>query len=261
MQRLGKNNGSYQGECIDIHQVLRQIEELAAETAWESDPLVISQDNILPAFHRRGHGAKPKQIYISSGIHGDEPAGPLAVLKLFQEKEWPERVGISLVPCLNPAGYVRNSRENEEGIDLNRDYRAPKTRLVRAHVAWLERQPRFDVTLLLHEDWESNGFYLYELNLTQAPSLSRRIIERVKEVCPIDFSSEIEGRPATGGVICANLDLLKRPDWPEAFYLIDTKSPLSYTLEAPSDFTLVTRVNALVAGVQAVLEALAQHND
>jgi hypothetical protein len=50
-----------------------------------------------------------------------------------------------------------------------------------------------------------------------------------------------------------NILLQERPDWPEAFYLITHKSCQGYTLEAPSDFPLTTRVNALVAGVNAAL--------
>ena len=255
MQRLGKNNGSYQGECIDIHAITRQIEEVAVAKGWEPDPIVVSPAQQLAAF-RRSSASPRARVYISSGIHGDEPAGPLAVLKLFQETQWPQSISGWIIPCLNPAGYIRNCRENEDGIDLNRDYRSPKTALVRAHLAWLERQPRFDVSLLLHEDWESNGFYLYELNPSQAPSLSQAMVAKVSEVCPIDTSPVIEGRAAQQGIICANPDLLKRPDWPEAFYLVHNKAPSSYTLEAPSDFPLAVRVNALVAGVNAALESL-----
>ena len=255
MQRLGKNIGRYQGECIDVDEILRDINATANAWGWESDPLVISPTQKLPAF--RKISPSPRQIYISSGIHGDEPAGPLAVLKLLQENRWPKSVSVWLIPCLNPAGYVRNSRENEDGIDLNRDYRSPKTALVRTHITWLERQPRFDASLQLHEDWESNGFYLYELNPNRLPSLSGAIIQKVAEVCPIDTSPLIEGRPAQEGIICANPDLRRRPDWPEAFYLIHNKTSLSYTLEAPSDFPLPTRVNALVAGVEGALHAMA----
>ena len=46
-----------------------------------------------------------------------------------------------------------------------------------------------------------------------------------------------------------------RPQWPEAFYLIMHKARQGYTLEAPSDFPLATRVPALVAGVRAALES------
>ena len=49
------------------------------------------------------------------------------------------------------------------------------------------------------------------------------------------------------------LDPAARPEWPEAFYLIQRKTRLSYTLEAPSDFPLTVRINALVNGVKAAL--------
>ena len=64
------------------------------------------------------------------------------------------------------------------------------------------------------------------------------------------------GREANNGIICANRYLAERPDWPEAFHLIHNKTRLSYTLEAPSDFPLLTRVNALATAVRTVLEQL-----
>ena len=122
----------------------------------------------------------------------------------------------------------------------------------RAHIAWLERQPQFDLCLCLHEDWESRGFYIYELNPEKRSSRAETMIARIAEVCPIDPSEIIEDRPARNGIIRPNLDPATRPQWAEAFYLIVNKTRLSYTLEAPSDFPLTTRVNALVAGVNAV---------
>ena len=124
---------------------------------------------------------------------------------------------------------------------------------VRAHVAWLEKQPRFDLCLCLHEDWEAHGFYVYELNPDRQPSLAEAIVARVARVCPLDLSSVIEGREAQGGIIRPNLDPLSRPQWPEAFWLLTHKTRLSYTLEAPSDFPLSVRISALVSGVNAAL--------
>jgi len=160
-----------------------------------------------------------------------------------------------LLPCLNPTGFPLNRRENAEGVDLNRDYRHLQTGEIRAHVAWLEKQPQFDLTLCLHEDWESHGFYVYELNPDHRPSRAEKMIAEVAKVCPIDLSEVIEGRPAQGGIIRPDLDPAKRPQWPEAFYLITNKTRQSYTLEAPSDFPLSMRVAALVAGVRVALEA------
>ena len=253
MQRLAKNIGGYKGETIDIKSVLRDIDTLARQTNWKPESITVSESLILPAYHKNSANGQ-KHVYISAGIHGDEPASPLAVLKLFQETQWPEHLNIWLIPCLNPKGFELNRRENEDSVDLNRDYRSFKTATVRAHTAWLDARPRFTLSMCLHEDWESNGFYLYELNPDLQPSMADSVIRAVKEVCPIDMSPMIEGRNAQNGVICANPDLQKRPDWPEAFYLIHNKTRLSYTLEAPSDYLLPTRIHALAAGVQAVLQ-------
>ena len=136
-----------------------------------------------------------------------------------------------------------------------RELRLHEAAETRAHVEWLERAPQFDVTLCLHEDWESHGFYLYELNPDNRPSHAEEMIRRVAEVCPIDLSTEIEERAAQGGIVRPNIDPLSRPQWPEAFWLLRNRTRHSYTLEAPSDFPLATRVDALVTAVRTVLEA------
>jgi hypothetical protein len=140
-------------------------------------------------------------------------------------------------------------------VDLNRQYLQPQAAETRAHIGWLEREPKFDLCLCLHEDWESHGFYVYELNADNRPSLAEAIVRGVAEVCPIDLSEEIEGRPAREGIIRPSIDPRSRPQWPEAFFLLTYKTRLSYTLEAPSDFPLPARVAALVAGVNAALGA------
>jgi len=253
MRRLLINTGGYKGEGIDIARVLRDADHAAVAGRWQPLPITDS----LVGYERLSSVAKAN-VYISTGIHGDEPAGPLAALELLKENVWPANLNLWLIPCLNPQGYALNTRENEERVDLNRDYRTFVTPIVQAHAKWLDARPRFDVSLLLHEDWESNGFYLYELNPDRRPSIAEAIVNAVKEVCPIDLSPVIEGREARDGIICANPDLVTRKDWPEAFYLIHNKAPLSYTLEAPSDFPLITRVQALCRGVSGALRGLHQ---
>ncbi len=255
MQRLGKNLGAYFGATIDIRAVLRDIESAAAAHHWASEIFHTERDFHWLALHRPGRPGG-KRIHLSAGIHGDEPAGPLAALRLLQENRWPNNPEIFLLPCLNPLGFVLNQRGNAQGIDLNRDYRNPQTTEARRHIAWLERQPQFDLYLCLHEDWEAQGFYLYEQNPDGQPSLADVMVAAVQPVCPLDLSATIEGRPAQGGIIRPNISAQERPDWPEALYHITHKSRQGYTLEAPSDFPLETRVNALVAAVQAALAAV-----
>jgi hypothetical protein len=255
MERLGRNRGGYFGETIDLPVVLRDDLEAARRFGWEIDEVPVSEGLDLLAFRRHVRDPR-KRFYLSTGIHGDEPAGPLAVRQLLQENRWSDHADFWVCPCLNPTGFPINRRENFEGVDLNRDYRDRRSAEVRAHIAWLEKQPDFDLTLCLHEDWESHGFYVYEVNPDREPSLGEKIIASVAQVCPIDLSPVIEDRPAQGGVIRPDIDPSKRPQWPEAFYLVMNKTRHSYTLEAPSDFPLAVRVAALVAAVRPVLEAV-----
>jgi hypothetical protein len=253
MHRLGKNHGGYFGETIDVASVLRDIEAAALRHGWEPETLPAGEGVSLQAWRRIRGGSR--RAYISAGIHGDEPAGVLATLQLLQDDAWPAHVDFRLCPCLNPTGFPLNRRENAQGLDLNRQYLHPEAAETHAHIEWLRRQPSFDVTLCLHEDWEANGFYLYELNTGGGPSQSEQVIRRVAQVCPIDLSENIEDRPASGGIIRPNVDPRSRPEWPEAFWLLTHKTRHSYTLEAPSDYPMPTRVAALTTAVRTILEA------
>ncbi len=52
----------------------------------------------------QGGRIPPGRIYISTGIHGDEPAGPLAALQLLQENRWPAERGHLALPLPEPDG-------------------------------------------------------------------------------------------------------------------------------------------------------------
>ncbi len=120
-----------------------------------------------------------------------------------------------------------------------------------------QRQPPFDLTLCLHEDWESTGFYLYELNSKNRRSLAKSILEAVRPLCPIDEALTIDGRAtAAPGIIRPIDDPLLRETWPEAIYLRAHHTTLSYTLESPSAFPLQQRIAALRAAVEAALASL-----
>ena len=257
MQRLNRNHGGYFGETVSLERLWREVDQAARDHGWRSESFHQTAEFNFLALRRPPHAAGASEftprVYISAGIHGDEPAGPLAALRLLQENHWPANAEIILHPCLNPTGFSLNRRDNGKGIDLNRDYLELQSAEVRAHIAWLEKLPRLDLCLCLHEDWEAHGFYVYELNPDHKPSLAEAIVAGVAGVCPLDLSESIEGREAKGGIIRPNLDPHSRPQWPEAFWLITQKTRLSYTLEAPSDFSLAVRINALIHGVNAAL--------
>ncbi len=259
LRRLGRNLTGYNGETIDIHTVLADCASAARDHGWRTEGITAGSDLILPAFIRpvKNHSSKPVNIYISAGIHGDEPAAPLAARQLLRDNRWPASANLWICPCLNPTGFIANRRENHQGADLNRQYLQPQASEIVAHISWLQSQPSMDLCLCLHEDWESHGFYLYELNPDGLPSVPERILSEVSRICPIDQSQTIEGRSAANGVIRPDLDLKTRIQWPEALFLIMHKTRLCYTLEAPSDFPLRSRVEALVIAVRTAIACLA----
>lgn len=250
----------YQGEPIDIHNVLREIDALALDTGWQRDLISVADEHlphrVSTAAYRRTSRFPHRRVYLSTGIHGDEPAGPLAILELLKENRWSDDVEIWICPCLNLSGFVYNRRENEKGVDLNRDYRKLETEEVRTHVSWLKRKPNFDVTMCLHEDHAARGFYVYESNLDDLPSLARKIVCRVAEVCPINRSAEINGWLADNGVVRTLGNFYEKAEWTEGIFLLAHKTRLSYTLETPSQLPLATRAAAFAKAVRAVLDGI-----
>lgn len=253
-ERTWRNRGSYAGETIDVDAVLAEIERMARGCGWEVG--YFDGNGVMPYLRRVPAGMR-RRVYLSAGIHGDEPGGVLTLRRLIRADDWPDDFGFWVCPCLNRSGFQCNRRENHQGIDLNRQYRHPQAEEVVRHRDWLDCQPRFDLAICLHEDWEVNGFYLYELVRDCAPFGMEGVLEAVKSVCPVETSERIEGRPASGGVVHAQYDPEMLPGWPEAFYLVDRKTDWSYTLEAPSDYPMEVRLAALETAVRHLLLHLA----
>jgi hypothetical protein len=233
---------------FDPAALLARLEGAAAKAGFKVETYGQAETCRLVALTRHVAGPRPR-IYLSAGIHGDEPAPPLALLSMIESGMLDDRAVWFICPMLNPDSLARGVRENATGIDLNRDYRHHESPEVRAHVAWLQRQPNFDLAVSVHEDWESTGFYLYELNPDGRPSLAPPMITAVSKICPIDMSPLIEGREAKGGIISPVLNPLEREKWPESIYLQVNHTRLSYTIESPSSLPLQTRVNALRAAL------------
>jgi hypothetical protein len=210
----------------------------------------------LLAYTKRTPGPRPR-VYLSAGIHGDEPAPPWAMLRLMAEGFFDDRCHWFLCPLLNPVGFTRQTRENHDQTDLNRDYKGPVSAEIRAHTAWLRHQPAFDVVICLHEDWEATGFYLYELNPENRPTLANAMIAAARQVGPIDPATVIDGRPIDEpGIIRPVSDPLLRETWPEAIYLRHHHTTLTYTIESASAQPLAQRVDTQCAVVRAAVAQL-----
>jgi hypothetical protein len=198
-------------------------------------------------------------VYLSAGIHGDEAAGPLALLELMRDGGFCDGIHWSICPALNPTGLASGTRQSACGLDLNRDYLMKRSAEVSAHAAWLSARPVPSLFISLHEDWESRGFYFYEINLgADNPQRAAGILEAVKPWFAADDGHEIDGHAPRGpGWIFHAAEADVPEGWPEAIYLAHLGCPLSFTFETPSHAALADRIAAHLAAVRAAVGSTA----
>jgi protein MpaA len=247
---------------------VRKVEEAARADGWTISHISPTPSSPRPWLQRAArtqraaNGKAPPRFYLSAGIHGDEVAGPLAVLEMLRIPGFFDAVDATIFPILNPEGLARRTRGNLDNVDLNRDYKNTKSEEIRGHLAVLPTLGRFDVAMMLHEDFEGTGAYLFELNEALPPTLGADAIAAMGRYVPIDLRPEIEEFPARGGVIqrrdivALNGPIEDRPDWPEAIYLSVHHTQVSITTESPMPFPLDRRIAAQIAAVRTVLDAL-----
>lgn len=238
--------------AFDPAAFLREFRAEAEQRGFAIEELAMTASGPILAFTRAAEG---ESAYLSAGMHGDEPAGPLAALELLRSGFFNQHLAWTICPALNPTGLAANTRENGDGIDLNRDYLRRESAEIRAHAKWLEDRPCAQHFFSLHEDWESSGFYFYEINLGEdRPERAKAIIDAVQPWFPPEPEALIDEHEtrAPGWIYhCADADL---PDlWPEAIFLAKRGCPLSFTLETPSGGKLQARIAAHVAAVKAAL--------
>ncbi len=195
-------------------------------------------------------------IFLSTGIHGDERCGPEALLQFLSGWTFAPDIEWVLAPLLNPSGFGQGTRCNAEGIDLNRDFLRCRCSETQAFKEWWRRRTRAcELHLSLHEDWEAEGFYLYEIDTSeQGTSLSAAILSRVEEVAPLQRTGPVDGHLLAAPGLIVHEPVADEPEgWPEAIWLTRTWPMASYTLEAPGQLAPEVRVRSLVAGLEGAL--------
>lgn len=249
--------------AFDPAAYVRDVEDVALDGDWTIRHLSPTTSSTRPWLHRTAKtGPGAPRVYLSAGIHGDEISGPIALLEMLRQADFFAAFEATIFPLLNPDGLARGVRGNATGIDLNRDYRGSKSPEIASHIEALKTLGRFDAAMMLHEDFEGVGAYLYELNDALSTTLGSEIIAAMGRHVPIDLRPEIEEFPAHGGVI-SRRDIVAlrgpiedRPDWPEALYLSVHHTKVSYTTETPKPFPLEQRVQAQIAAVYTLIGAL-----
>ena len=229
--------------------------------ALEKGPFALEQIALrhdLPLFCLRRAGAAG-HILLSAGTHGDEPAGPLAVLDFLERRpaDLPSGLDLTVFPCLNPHGYIHDTRENGDGVDINRSFEddsTPEAVLLKK----LLSDQRFDLFIEFHEDWEFPGYYLFEC--VRGSSLGSRIVSRVEAAgMPIYDKPSIDDVPVHHGVATATDELLATHEIgykPLPLWLFRGHTDHVITSETPSQRNLNERVAAHVTALAVALESV-----
>lgn len=144
----------------DIHP---RLPELAAHAGWTC---IQSGESFLGRpIHSLRWGTGPLSVLAWSQMHGDEPtatASLLDVLSMFAHpplRPWLDtlktKLCVTVVPMLNPDGAALRTRENGQGIDINRDAMRLQTPEGRLLHGLLTNEPP-DFALNLHDQDRSH---------------------------------------------------------------------------------------------------------
>jgi predicted deacylase len=244
---LDRDLSSFLAPCAEVAKGgdvrLETIGEFAADGATWPLPVV--------RFAGPGTGSDPVRLGLFAGIHGDEPAGCLAlrelVLELVREPARALGYELSIYPIVNPTGWARGTRANHAGRDLNREFwresSESEVRLLEAEL----RGRRFDGLITLHADDTCEGHYGYSHGQALDDALLRPALLAAEAIMPRDRRAVIDGFVAREGVIedCFR-GILSPPaeQRPRPFNLI---------FETPAHAPMPLQVAANVAAIEAIL--------
>lgn len=234
---------------------------VAEAAGWKAEILVEHGGYPVVGFCSRGEWDDDTGLYVSAGVHGDEPAPVLGLL------EWAEKNvrmlgerSVMVFPCINPWGLVENRRSDHEGRDLNRLFDKSSPPLIKAWRNFVGER-KFHLALNLHEDYDAQGIYVYELG-RRGRDLGEPILEKCKKIIPIHGGPEIDGSPFENGVLARKQDFQDIVDKkleggvPEAIYLRMHHAQFALTFETPSEFSLYDRVRAQRRFLEAAIEVV-----
>lgn len=233
---------------IDVNNLIDKFTEFSNEHDFKVDKM---EDGRVYAYKLNGD----KKYYISSGIHGNEPAGPIALTAMMKMNLYPKNASVLIFPCLNPDGFERGTRSDSKGIDLNRDYKSQKSNKTKLHKEIIDEFGTPDVSIALHEDWGSNGFYIYKQCDDDIKDSSDELIDDVSKEFPIDKHDTIDHHKVSKtGIINVIKNKPNRKKYTESLWLWKIGCPQNYVFETPSEFDILDRVKTQIKACKTLFK-------
>jgi hypothetical protein len=251
-------------EFLSSHELLSEVERRAPAAGFRTRTLghVINDSGRIPilSLSRKVEGRAPR-ILISAGIHGDEPAGPHAILTLLDELAtgWDSlrRLHLEIVPLINPSGFDRRQRHDATGVDPNRAFGSPAPPPeIRFLMDDYKRRP-IDLFIDLHEDVDTPGFYLYELAPDTSSAFGPHVIAALRAGGhPVNQAPIIEGMAASDGLILRTSRTIPRffrQGSPQGLYMKRLGTRRTLTFESPPCLPLDDRVAMQLLALRTVV--------
>lgn len=224
----------------DYSTLSRKWRESANAQNWTLKTLQYSPGNELIYVENHSSTENNPAVYISAGIHGDEPAAPAGLLHWFQihSYRW-KNIPIIIFPCLNPEGYDLGIRTNLDGVDLNRQFAEGSVALVSALKKKIQSHPIL-YAITLHEDCGANGIYLYAIARKSLPL--EKHLRNIPTILPVSKDSEIDGLLSKSGVITLSPEITYFTDMPEIRFIANQHPDSSAVVfETPTNYSFNDR--------------------
>lgn len=242
-------NYLHRHRCHDVPHLLKRWRAVARAARLTVQEIHVSGG--FPVLYIYHAAATEPLLYLSAGVHGDEPAPVSALLEWAEENTALLRtLPVALFPLFNPAGLAANTRTDHRHIDLNRRFHDSSLPHIKAW--WRCVEPlRIRLALCLHEDYDARGLYCYELPAARAPLLADSFLNAGAHAIPRDPRRTIDGRRAAHGIIMRRR-MPHLPGLPEAIALW-MHGAHTLTFETPSEFSLPDRVAAHRAFIETAV--------
>jgi murein peptide amidase A len=150
-------------------------------------------------------GDMPLRLGLFAGIHGDDPAGIYALLRLAGLLEtYPDVASgycLFIYPVCNPTGFEDNTRQSRRGRDLGGEFwknsAEPEVQLLQAELTVRS----FHGIISLQGDLTSDGVYGYTSGTTLSEHLLAPALTAAEQILPRSRRETIRGLQARDGVI------------------------------------------------------------
>lgn len=247
----------------DFKEVRRRWRNLIEPCCLDESTLLDDNDFPVVAYRTRRKPDRENGLYLCAGVHGDEPAAVWGLLEWAEENvEFIRESAAVIFPCFNPAGLLANTRHDDAGRDLNRLFQDRELPLMKR---WHEfiGDDHFRIALLLHEDYDARGIYVYELTRKDI-SLGEPILSECESIIPREPRSHIDEVDFERGIMRKTEEVVEHVDrelgggYPEAIYVYLHHARFSLTFETPSEYSLWDRVQAQKQFIDSAIRVSAE---